>query len=1048
MRQLIILLLGLISLSGSIVGTFGTISIRDFELRGYVDPTQDINLPFIMPRLGVNVQLEQYDPSALRDNLELIQASNFVWVRQFAYWDTIEPTQGTYDWQTWDTIIEAIGDYPELELVVVLMNTPSWAREDSDTTQTAPPQSPEAFATFAHLFAERYGHAIDYYQIWDEPNLDDAWGLLDPRPAEYVALLSEAYQAIHNADATATVMSAALAPTTEQSGQNISDIQYLDAMYRLGAKDYMDIVAAKPYGFSMSPLDRTVDESTLNFSRIIALREVMLNYDDGEKSLWASHWGWNALPDDWQGDPSIWGAISQEEQAHYTLQALDRVHRELPWLGGMILHQWQPYVAPDNPQWGFALLDQDNNPTPLLEAIQSYNLPDLPQNGLYPARNNAARFSGVWTFSELGADIGWLETTDSQFEFDFVGTDIALLLNEGDYVAFLYPSVDNQPANATAMDNQGNAYIFLRSDSLNRESNLNPISTHLEHGMHTLHVVADKGWDQWAIGGFAVSSGNLEQPYNQQITVGIIAIIISSLVVITGIITVPWAQLYPVILPISRRINDTANLILSGVTSLVLMVAMLATWSTHKPNILARDEIHILVSIVTAGILYLSPNIIITLLSALVLFLLLYQRIESGLVLIVLWSPFFIFPVELYTFAFPTVEIILIITFGAWILRQLTAFGITLQMRNSQYPTFDIRQAISRLHMLDFGIIGIVLIAFLSLLWSQYPERAITELRQYIIEPAIFYVMIRSIRPQKQTYQQLVDALILAGVLVATIGLAQYVQGQGIITAEAGAKRLASVYGSPNNVGLMLGRAIPFALAFVLIYTNTIRRVWGLSALIVMSIALALTQSVGAILLGIPASIVVILVALYGRRSILPIAGVGILGGVGFGILTQISARFANILDLSNGTNFFRLRVWESALEIIQDYPLTGIGLDQFLYMFRGHYIRPDAIWDRDLSHPHNVILDYWTRLGLAGVILFIIIQVSFWRNCLHAVRNFTKRDPLMLALSIGLMGSMADLLAHGWIDNSVFVYDLAFIFAFQLSLSIGLQQIQSRDEL
>jgi O-antigen ligase len=274
------------------------------------------------------------------------------------------------------------------------------------------------------------------------------------------------------------------------------------------------------------------------------------------------------------------------------------------------------------------------------------------------------------------------------------------------------------------------------------------------------------------------------------------------------------------------------------------------------------------------------------------------------------------------------------------------------------------------------------------------------------------------------------------------------VQGQGIITAEAGAKRLASVYGSPNNVGLMLGRAIPFALAFVLIYTNTIRRVWGLSALIVMSIALALTQSVGAILLGIPASIVVILVALYGRRSILPIAGVGILGGVGFGILTQISARFANILDLSNGTNFFRLRVWESALEIIQDYPLTGIGLDQFLYMFRGHYIRPDAIWDRDLSHPHNVILDYWTRLGLAGVILFIIIQVSFWRNCLHAVRNFTKRDPLMLALSIGLMGSMADLLAHGWIDNSVFVYDLAFIFAFQLSLSIGLQQIQSRDEL
>ena len=555
MRNFIILLLGVFALSGSIVGTLGTIQLRDFELRGYTDATQTTELPFAVPRLGVNVQLEQYDQEELQANLELMRDSNVVWVRQFAYWDEIEPIQDQYNWSTWDTIIQSVADFPELEIVVVLMHTPEWARTqppNMEVTKTAPPLAPQKFAYFAFMFAQRYGDIVDYYQIWDEPNLDDAWGLLDPRPADYVALLTESYHAIHDADPTATVIAAALAPTIEQSGQNISEFNFLEAMYQLGAQDVMDVVSGKPYGFSYSPLNRKVDNTTLNFSRIVALREIMIKYGDSRKSLWAGNWGWNALPDDWQGDPSIWGSISQDQQIQYTLQALDRTHRELPWLGAMILHQWQPNVNESDPQWGFALLDQQDQPTPLLTAIQSYQLPDLPQNGLFHPRTPHARFSGVWEFSELGADVGWLETTDSQFEFDFVGSDSALLLNEGDYVAFLYPSIDNKPANATPMDNQGNAYIFLRSDSPEeRETNIVPVSRNLDNQSHTLSVIADKGWDQWAIGGFAVSSGNLADPYNNQVAVGAFAIFVSTLVVIFGFITTPWLLL----LPASRSID-------------------------------------------------------------------------------------------------------------------------------------------------------------------------------------------------------------------------------------------------------------------------------------------------------------------------------------------------------------------------------------------------------------------------------------------------------------------------------------------------------------
>ena len=39
-------------------------------------------------------------------------------------------------------------------------------------------------------------------------------------------------------------------------------------------------------------------------------------------------------------------------------------------------------------------------------------------------------------------------------------------------------------------------------------------------------------------------------------------------------------------------------------------------------------------------------------------------------------------------------------------------------------------------------------------------------------------------------------------------------------------------------------------------------------------------------------------------------------------------------------------------------------------------------------------------------------------------------------------MGSMAGLLAHGLIDNSYFVVDLAFIFMFQLAAMLSLSEL------
>jgi O-antigen ligase len=192
------------------------------------------------------------------------------------------------------------------------------------------------------------------------------------------------------------------------------------------------------------------------------------------------------------------------------------------------------------------------------------------------------------------------------------------------------------------------------------------------------------------------------------------------------------------------------------------------------------------------------------------------------------------------------------------------------------------------------------------------------------------------------------------------------------------------------------------------------------------------------------AAAAVLLLAL-GRRGLITVAGLVVVGGAGLAVALR-SARFARILDFSEGTNFFRLRVWQSAVEMILDRPLTGIGLDQFLYFYRGRYMLPDAWQEPNLSHPHNFLLDFWLRLGILGLLVFLWIQAVFWRQAVRLYELVRLREPMTFALVVGMIGSMANLLAHGLVDNSVFVNDLAYVFMFLLALNANLASIELKE--
>lgn len=118
---------------------------------------------------------------------------------------------------------------------------------------------------------------------------------------------------------------------------------------------------------------------------------------------------------------------------------------------------------------------------------------------------------------------------------------------------------------------------------------------------------------------------------------------------------------------------------------------------------------------------------------------------------------------------------------------------------------------------------------------------------------------------------------------------------------------------------------------------------------------------------------------------------------------------------------------------MIRDHPLLGVGLDNFLYSYRTYYVLPTAWEEFNLSHPHNLVFDFWLRLGLLGLLVLFWLLVAFFRRGWRVYRRLPESSERMLVL--GLMAGMVNLVAHGLVDNAFFLVDLAFAFMLIIAL-------------
>lgn len=273
---------------------------------------------------------------------------------------------------------------------------------------------------------------------------------------------------------------------------------------------------------------------------------------------------------------------------------------------------------------------------------------------------------------------------------------------------------------------------------------------------------------------------------------------------------------------------------------------------------------------------------------------------------------------------------------------------------------------------------ALALVALLSAGEAQYRHPALREWRTVFLAGAMFFttlVWILRMSPQRDEDIVILLSLWLGGaVAIAAFGYYAYLQGV-FVTDVDGVRRIRGLFGSPNNLALYLERAWMVALGlFLYASAGRKRALWG-GATLLLSGAVALTFSRGALLLGLPAGLLFLVGCNVWRRRQWADARRNLwwLGGLAVAGLLLLAPflntpRFAGLLDWQGSfPTFVRTHLWRSGWHAFLDHPWLGLGPDNFLYWYRGFYVAP-AVWNEpSLNHPHNLVLDLLSRLGAAG---------------------------------------------------------------------------------
>jgi O-antigen ligase len=267
------------------------------------------------------------------------------------------------------------------------------------------------------------------------------------------------------------------------------------------------------------------------------------------------------------------------------------------------------------------------------------------------------------------------------------------------------------------------------------------------------------------------------------------------------------------------------------------------------------------------------------------------------------------------------------------------------------------------------------------------PYRSFIDLRS-IFEPALFFLLVNHLEGEERA-TTLGRVLMTVGTVMAVYGLVQSIA----MGPDFRVHGTMSIY--MTFAGILVLIAL-LALAQVLFTPRSPGSYALVAALVLLLASLVMTHTRGA-WMGFAAGAVLILGCRRKRLLLaLPVVAVVIfLASPG-----AVQGRIRSIIDPQDVTARERLYMWSSGMQMLRDYPWTGVGIGGVKRVYAG-YKHPQALRDQR-GHLHNNFMQVAAERGLIGLGCWLWIWIAFYWHAVQIYRGLRPDAYQARALVIG----------------------------------------------
>jgi len=363
-------------------------------------------------------------------------------------------------------------------------------------------------------------------------------------------------------------------------------------------------------------------------------------------------------------------------------------------------------------------------------------------------------------------------------------------------------------------------------------------------------------------------------------------------------------------------------------------------------------------------------------------------------------------------------------------------------------------------------IIIILILSFIAVGTAGFNLSALGIWKAYFFEPILLFILILNVLPGKKGRNKIIAGLALGAVGTAIFAIFQQATGLFIFNsfwANLENRRVTSWFGYPNAVGLFLAPVIMILSGYLAsIFKNKgkiycFKKILIITTIVISTLAIYFAKSEGALIALLAAGLLFLFFLPKKGKIITPII---VIFSVAFIIFNpQLKSYIVDKITLNDLSGEIRKQQWRETLltlkgqnfilgnglsgysQAIAPYHQEGIFFNRdkmenfhsILYgnaELRAKYWQPVEIY----LYPHNIFLNFWSELGLLGMLIFIWLITKFLVKSLNIFLRKRKY------LALGLFGAMITILVHGLVDVPYFKNDLSALFFIILTLLASLQ--------